>query len=59
MKNYNLPKNHTNHEIKIVKGPFGPHYSKMICLQCNKFVKWANQQEYEIYKELTNEQVQD
>lgn len=45
---------HLYHEIRMIKGPFGPHHSKVICIQCGKFVKWATMQEYNIYKEIEN-----
>lgn len=55
MKNYNLPIKHIDHEIIVKLGPYGPHHSKIICVKCNKFVKWATEQEYIIYQEITNE----
>ena len=28
----------------------GPHYCKIVCETCNKFVKWGNNEDYVRYK---------
>lgn len=35
---------HKDCEVKLVVGPFGPHYAKLVCVQHNKFVAWAKQE---------------
>ncbi len=48
---------HLYHDMKITRGPYGPHLYKMTCKSCNKFIKWATDKEVIAYEEITNEQV--
>jgi hypothetical protein len=49
---YEPVKQHYKHPIIIKIGKFGPHKGKMICKLCNQFVKWANDEEIQMYKEI-------
>jgi len=35
-------------------GNYGPHKGKMMCKLCNQFIKWANTEEINIYKEINH-----
>ena len=52
LNKYDPTKEHLHHKLIVKIGPYGPHYAKMICKQCNKFIKWASKQEYKMYKEI-------
>jgi hypothetical protein len=47
---------HKKHELKLVLGPYGPHYAKFVCKNCNNaYVKWATKHEAKIYQEINQE----
>lgn len=39
---------HKGHELKSSLAS-GPHYAKLTCVTCNKFVKWLNVEEAKKY----------
>jgi hypothetical protein len=43
---------HYNHPIRIDFDNVGIHKGRVICVRCNKFVKWASADEVRIYKEM-------
>lgn len=56
MKNLMMNKiidKHINHKLTYIKGPFGPHRGKFVCVPCNKFIKWAKSNEVKTYKKIT------
>ena len=48
---YNPTKQHKNCPIKVIMGPFGPHYARFECRKHHKFIKWATPSEVNILKE--------
>jgi hypothetical protein len=36
---------HETHKLKTVLAT-GPHYGKLMCSDCNKFIKWLSYNEY-------------
>lgn len=45
-------KRHKNCPIKVIIGPFGPHYARFECRKHRKFIKWATLTEVNCYNEL-------
>lgn len=43
---------HQHHKLAYVKGPNGPHIGKFVCIDCNKFIKWAKPIEVKIYEKI-------
>ena len=56
-KVYNPTIEHQHHPIKFIKGVFGPHKGKIVCILCNKFVKWANKDEVK-YMNAKSQEIQ-
>jgi len=46
---------HDNHPLILIEGKFGPHKGKFVCKLCNIWVKWTNEHEVKIYKEINQE----
>ena len=46
---------HNNCSVKAIKGPFGIHYGKLICINHNKQIQWLNQADYETITGLKND----
>lgn len=40
---------HDGHTLKAVRAT-GPHYCKITCTNCNKFVKWGTFADYDKYR---------
>lgn len=52
-KKFEPVKQHYTHQLKLIRGPYGPHIAKFICIDCdNVFVKWANKQEIRVYNSI-------
>lgn len=43
---------HNNHNVIIKKLHSGPHHAKYHCIDCNKFVAWVSQLDFEKAKDL-------
>ena len=37
---------HDNCEVQAIKGPFGPHYAKLICKTCNTGIQWLSRDDF-------------
>ena len=52
---------HRTHQIQVIEGPIGTnkpgltHAGKLMCVKCNKLIKWATQEEVDLYKERYNQ----
>lgn len=52
---------HGFHVIKLIEGPIHTknskvtHAGKLMCLKCNKLIKWASQEEVKFFKERYNQ----
>ena len=51
----NIIEKHKHHELKLVLGPFGPHYAKFVCVPCDTYVKWVSKHEAKIFTEIQQE----
>jgi hypothetical protein len=38
---WKLKKTCSHKSIKEIKGQFGPHQMKVVCVICNKWIKWG------------------
>ena len=45
---------HRNHQLKIEIGPYSyntvTHQGKLVCKKCNKFIKWINNHQIELFE---------
>lgn len=52
-KKFEPVKEHYRHRLLLIRGPYGPHIAKFVCVDCdNTFVKWANKKEIRIYSDI-------